>query len=77
MKPTHPLAVDGHFRIRVQSQILDLSNLTHTLHIRRITSRPENDSDLGTRVDVVGGDEGSGGVVDEGGQLNGDLLWVR
>lgn len=74
---THPFTVNRHLRFLIDPQILNLPNLPHLLHIRRITPRPENDRDLRARVDVVGCDEGSGGVVDEGDELHGDLLLVE
>lgn len=66
---TYPFTINNHLRPRINHQILSLPNLANVLHIRRVTSRPEDDGDLGAGVDIVRGDEGSGCVVDDGGDV--------
>ena len=44
------------------------------LHISRVTSSTEDDGDLGVGVDIVGSDQGTSGIVDQGGHLGSDVL---
>lgn len=72
--PTHPFTINRHLRIVLDPQRLALFNIAHLLHIRSVTSRSEDDSDLRAWVDVVRGDERAGRVVDEGGECYWDIL---
>lgn len=53
-----------------------LGNSLGRLHVSGITARTEDDGNLGIGIDVVGGNESTGGVVDQGNQLGGDILMV-
>ena len=69
-----PLAVDSHLLLIGQSQSLHLGDVLDGLHVGSVASGSEDDSDFGGRVDVIGGDESSGGVVDESREGDGDVL---
>lgn len=75
-KATHPFTIDRHLRLAIDPQVLDLPDLAHLLHIRRITPRAENDGYLRARVDVVARDQRPGRVIDERRELHGYVLWV-
>lgn len=66
--------VDRHLLVIWQAQVLHLRDVTSGLHVRSVTSGTEDHSDLGVWVDVVGCDQGTGGIVDESGELNGNVL---
>lgn len=53
-----------------------LGNSLGRLHVSGITAGTEDDGNLGIGIDVVGGNESTGGVVDQGNQLGGDILMV-
>ena len=73
---THPFAVDGHLRVRVDTKVGDLRNILHTFHIRRITTSAEDASNARLGIHVVGSDQCAGGVTCEGNDLCGDgLSW--
>lgn len=69
-----PLAVDGHLLVVRKSESLHLGDVTDGLHVSGVTAGSEDDGDFGSGVDVVGSDQGSSGVVDEGGEGNGNVL---
>lgn len=71
-----PLAVDSHTGSLGQSESAHLGYVLRGLHVCSVASSTKDDSDLCVWVNVVGGDEGSGGVVDQGSELNGDILAV-
>ena len=54
--------------------MIDLLNVLHILHIRRVAPRAEDDGDLRARVHVVRCDERAGGVVDERGEFDWEVL---
>lgn len=69
-----PFAVDGHTGSAWKTNRVHLGDVLGCLHVGRVTSGTENDRNLGVRVDVVGGDKGTGGIVDQGGKLAWDVL---
>ena len=71
---TDPFAVDRHFLVRRNTKILDFVDVPHLLHVRSIATGSENDTDLCTRVDVVRGNKCSCRIIDEGGDLDRDVL---
>ena len=66
--------VDRHTSAARQSDGRHLRDVLRGLHVRSIAAGTEDDGDLGVGVDVVGRDEGTGRVVDEGGKLTRDVL---
>ena len=66
--------VDRHLLVIWQTQVLHLRDVASSLHVRSVTTSTKDHSDLGVRVNVVGCDQGTGGVVDESGELDGNVL---
>jgi hypothetical protein len=71
---TYPFAIDGHLRLIVYAQVLDLMDLADALHVGSITASTEDDCDTRAWIDVRRRDEGSGSVVDERRELCGHIL---
>lgn len=69
-----PLAVDSHLLLCRQTQVLDLGDVLDGLHVGGVAAGSKDTGDLGVGVDVVGGNESSGGVVDQSRELNWDFL---
>ena len=70
----YPFAINGHMRLIVDAQVLDLMDFADALHVGSITAGTEDDRDTCAWIDVRGRDEGSGSVVDEGRELCGNIL---
>jgi len=66
--------VDRHTGAARQADGRHLRDVLRGLHVRSVATGSEDDSDLGVGVDVVGRDEGTGRIVDEGGKLTRDVL---
>ena len=62
---THPLAVDGHLGVRVDTQVRDLGDIPHALHVRRIASCAENTRDACSGIHVVRRDQRSRRIARE------------
>lgn len=60
-----PFAVDRHLIGTSFSEAAELLDRRKLLHVCGIASGSEDDGDFGGGVDVVGGDECSGGVIDD------------
>lgn len=71
---TNPFAVDRHVDIVGNPHRLDFIAIAYVLHISGIATSSENAGDLRARINVVGGDQGTSGVVDQGRQLDWQLL---
>ena len=74
LDPTHPFAVDRHLGRGIDPQTGNLGNVADALHVRRITTRAEDDGYLGLGVYIVRSDERAGCVVDEGCELDWNVL---
>lgn len=70
----YPFAIDGHLRLIVDAQVLDLMDIADALHVGRITASTEDDCDTCAWIDVRRRDEGSGSVVDERREFCGHIL---
>jgi len=68
------LAVDGDGHVRGQAHVGDLGDGADVLHVRGVDAGAEDAADLDLGVRVRGGDERSGGVVDQRGDLDGQAL---
>jgi hypothetical protein len=66
--------VDGHVLLGSQTQLVHLGNVSGLLHVGSVTSGTKDTGNLGVRVDIVGSDQGTGGVVNQGGHLATDVL---
>ena len=73
----NPFAVDGHFCISIDTEMIDFWDTTDTLHVRRVATRAEYDSNFSARVNVARGNECSGCVINYCGQLDGHVLAHR
>jgi hypothetical protein len=71
-----PFTVDSHALFRWQTDIVHLGDVFGSLHVGGITSGTEDDGNLGVWVDIVGRDEGTGSVVDEGSEFCLDILII-
>ena len=54
--------------------MVELSDVPDFFHVSSVTPRPENNTDLCARIDIVGGDECSRRVVDKRGDFDRDVL---
>lgn len=68
------LAIDGDGHVRGEAQVGDLGDGTGVLHVGGVDAGAEDAADLHLWVSVVGGDKGSGGVVDQGSNFDGETL---
>lgn len=75
MFATYPFTVDRHLRARIDAKMIDLFDVLHVFHIRRVAARTKNDSDLRAWVNVVRRDERAGRVVYERGEFDREVLW--
>lgn len=68
-------AVDGHGHVRGEVQVGDFGHRADVLHVGGVDARAEDAANLHLAVSVRGGDEGSGCVVDQRGDLDGQVLF--
>lgn len=66
--------VDSHSLACWETNILHLGNVLGSLHVGSVTSSTENDGNLSVWVDIVGSNESTGRVVDQGRELSPDVL---
>lgn len=71
---THPLAVDGNLRLRVNVKACHFGNVANTFHVRSIAPSPKDARDLRRRVDIVRGDQRTSCVACERHHLSRDVL---
>lgn len=73
---SHSVAhVDSHVLLLGQPNVCELGNVFGSLHVRGIAASAEDYSDTGRRVDIVGGDESTGRVVDQGSEFGANSLY--
>ena len=70
-------AVDGNGHFGGEVHVRDFADGAAVFHVRCVTACAEDGADLGLRVRVVGGDEGSCRVVDEGGEFDGEVAGLE
>lgn len=66
--------VDSHTLFRLQPNIIHLGDIPGSLHVSSITTRTEDNGDLGVWVDVVGGNQSTGGIVDQSQKFGVNIL---
>jgi len=65
--------VDGHALLGGKSDFRHLGNVLGSLHVGSITSSTKDNGNLGVWIDIVGSNQSTGRIVDQSGQLGGDL----
>lgn len=66
--------IDGHTLALGQPNMSHLGDVLRRLHISRIAARTKDHGDLGVWIDVVGRNEGTGSVVDNGQEFCANFL---
>lgn len=69
-----PLAVDGHGGVCGKIHVGELGDATSILHVGGVATRSEDASDLHLGISVGTSYQGTGGIVDQGSQLDGNSL---
>lgn len=66
-----PLAVDGHEVVGVEVHVGELGDVSASLHVGGVAASAEDATDLHLGIRVGTSNHGTGGVVDQGGKLDG------
>lgn len=66
--------VDSHFLVIGHVQVFNLGNLSGVLHVGSVTTRSENNGNLGVGVDIVACNQGTRRVIDQGSHLGRDVV---
>lgn len=62
-KNVYPFTINSHVNVGRNAQVCDLGDVFNMLHVRGITTSPEDDGYLSFRADVVRRDKCAGGIV--------------
>lgn len=71
---THPFAVNRHHSVVRNAEVLHLGNTPDALGVSGVAPSAEDNADTCSRIGVVGRNESSGGIVDQGGECHRDVV---
>jgi hypothetical protein len=68
--------IDCHGQVRVEIEVVQLGDGAAIFHIRSVATGAKDAADSHGLVGVGGGDQGTGCIVDEGGEGDGEILGI-
>ena len=74
---THPFTVDGYLVLGVEGEFTNFGDVADAFHVGGVAACAKDAGNLGSRIDVVRGDQGPRRIARQGHDLSGDVLHQR